>query len=274
MQLRKLGFCGADDSVSPRALGVIYQAFPLVEFGVLFRPDKEGEPRYASKEWVDEVSEVAAKTSMTLAAHLCGMRVNQLLDGDDAFIATLHSKGFRRIQINATAVNGVDTSNLASSLPHLTQIITNYQDQFEFIIQKNQETEPLWNGLLQFYIKNDSGSNSGSGSNSDSDSTCTNNHGTVLPSNVTMLVDESKGTGLLASSWPQPPTEYNIGYAGGIGPNNIENVLTNIVTVTGDKLFWIDMESSLRTIDTHGNDTFDLNKCFSCIDSVYKFLKI
>ncbi len=40
MKLRKLGFCGADDSVSPRMLGVICNSYPNVEFGVLFRPDK------------------------------------------------------------------------------------------------------------------------------------------------------------------------------------------------------------------------------------------
>lgn len=39
-RLRKLGFCGADDSVSPNFLGLICQSYPFVEFGVLFRPDK------------------------------------------------------------------------------------------------------------------------------------------------------------------------------------------------------------------------------------------
>ncbi len=38
--LRKLGFCGVDDSVSPEALGMIFHSYPFVEFGVLFRPDK------------------------------------------------------------------------------------------------------------------------------------------------------------------------------------------------------------------------------------------
>ena len=50
---------------------------------------------------------------MTLAAHLCGARVNEVLDGNDDFVAILYDLGFRRIQINATAVNGVDTSNFA-----------------------------------------------------------------------------------------------------------------------------------------------------------------
>ena len=31
---------------------------------------------------------------------------------------------------------------------------------------------------------------------------------------------------------------------------------------------WIDMESSLRTIDAKGNDIFDMNKVFRCIEAV------
>jgi hypothetical protein len=38
--LRKLGLCGADDSISPSILGLLCQAYPFVEFGILFRPDK------------------------------------------------------------------------------------------------------------------------------------------------------------------------------------------------------------------------------------------
>ena len=39
-KLRLVGFCGADDSVHPHFLGLISQAYPFVEFGILFRPDK------------------------------------------------------------------------------------------------------------------------------------------------------------------------------------------------------------------------------------------
>jgi hypothetical protein len=39
-KLRAIGFCGVDDSVHPNLLGIIANAYPLVEFGVLFRPDK------------------------------------------------------------------------------------------------------------------------------------------------------------------------------------------------------------------------------------------
>ena len=88
-----------------------------------------------------------------------------------------------------------------------------------------------------------------------------------LPSNVAMLVDESKGTGVLASSWPSPSNGYNIGYAGGIGPANIQTVLTDVQAAAQGRDIWIDMESSLRSIKD-GKDVFDLDKCYRCIEAV------
>jgi hypothetical protein len=178
---------------------------------------------------------------MTLAAHLCGTRVNEVLDGDDSFLSSLYALGFHRVQINATAVNGVDTSDLEGAVPKLLSLIEKH-DNLEFIIQKNGETKPLWHGILELPAG--------------------------VPKNVTMLVDESKGTGILASSWPQPPVNYDIGYAGGIGPSNIKSVLQDVMVAGNGREIWIDMESSLRTIDTNGNDAFDLNKCFQCINAV------
>ena len=60
--LHALGFCGADDSVDPHLLLLISKAYPFVEWGVLFRPDKVGTPRYASDEWVERLS-LAARSS-------------------------------------------------------------------------------------------------------------------------------------------------------------------------------------------------------------------
>lgn len=249
MSLRALGFCGADDSVSPKLLGVICQSYPFVEFGVLFRPDLEGQPRYGTASWVQRLGEVASKSNgrMKLAAHLCGGRVMEVLRGNDAFVSTLPALGFKRVQINATAVNGVDTSSLVAAVPAVAALMARHPE-LEFILQKNDETEPLWRGLLE-----------GDGENM----------GAVgcLPSNVTMLVDESKGTGVLASSWPSPPEGYNIGYAGGIGPANIQTVLKDVTTAAQGRDMWIDMESSLRSTKD-GKDVFDLDKCYQCIEAV------
>jgi phosphoribosylanthranilate isomerase len=247
--LRALGFCGADDSVSPRLLGVYSHMYPYVEFGVLFRPDKEGEPRYASSAWVQELAAVAGKFNgtMKLAGHLCGSRVNEVLEGDDSFLTSLSKLGFQRVQINATAVNGVDVSRLAESVDSFLTVVTKHPE-LEFILQKNEETQPLWESILQ------------------RDSDMAGKAG-YLPSNVSMLVDESKGTGISPSSWPEPPEEYRIGYAGGIGPKNIEKVLGDVIEAGKGKAIWIDMESSLRS-QKNDKDVFDLDKCYHVIEAV------
>mmetsp|Transcript_33336 Transcript_33336/g.49038 ORF Transcript_33336/g.49038 Transcript_33336/m.49038 type:complete len:304 (+) Transcript_33336:93-1004(+) len=253
-----VGFCGADDSVDPNLLGLISHAYPFVEFGVLFRPDKEGEPRYASYEWVRKLSTVASRSSpspneMRLAAHLCGSRVNDVLKGNGSFLSTLIDLGFQRVQINATAVNGVDTSELGSHAETLYNVMKLYAHKLQFIIQKNEETRPLWEGLLQHH------------KDSSSDDIGTS---LLLPSNVSMLLDESKGTGMLSKSFPPPPIGYNVGYAGGIGPENIKSVLRQITEVVPeDRSVWVDMESSLRSTK-NGVDVFDLDKCYKCISVV------
>jgi len=184
---------------------------------------------------------------MTLAAHFCGIRVNEILSGNDKFLSTLPSLGFKRVQINATAVNGVDTSNLSGSVLALSALMAKYP-QLEFIIQKNEETKPLWKGLL-LSEESDCGVKG------------------YLPSNVTMLLDESKGTGILSNAWPQPPQQYDIGYAGGIGPTNIVKVLSDVIEAGNGRDIWIDMESSLRS-SKDGSDIFDLNKCYECVKAV------
>jgi len=184
---------------------------------------------------------------MNLAAHLCGGRVREVLDGDDTFISTLPALGFKRVQINATAKNDVDTSNLASSVTSLALLMARHTE-IEFILQKNQETRLLWEGILQ------------------SDGEIFAQSG-KLPPNVTLILDESMGTGKLRSSWPPPPREYNVGYAGGIGPTNIKDVINKLTEISGGFPIWIDMESSLRSIKNE-KDVFDLEKCYECIDEL------
>jgi adenine/guanine phosphoribosyltransferase-like PRPP-binding protein len=235
--LRALGFCGADDSVHPNHLVMLASNYPLVEFGILFRPDKEGQPRYATTMWVEKLAALKPR-SMKLAAHLCGARVNEVLGGDSTFLEKVASWGFSRVQINATAVNGVDTSNMAGKVPFVMKVFDEFP-KLEFILQKNAETRPLWQGVL------DAG----------------------IPENVSMLVDESKGTGVAASSWPSPSPDYRVGYAGGIGPHNVRSVLEEINKVAANETVWIDMESSLRSFK-NDKDVFDLDKCFDVIETV------
>lgn len=259
MNLDAVGFCGVDDSVHPNQVVLYATSYPLVEFGVLFRPDKEGQPRYPSKKWVELLSKaVAASNSfnvgfappLKLAAHLCERRVDEVLRGDDSFVKKLYKWGFKRVQINATAVNGVDTSvfepNPFVAVRNLLSI-ANRHPELEFILQKNEETMPLWNGVLEIVIISNK----------------------EFPSNVSFLLDESKGTGVLPEEWAPMPLDmgYKVGYAGGIGPSNLSDVLSKIEeanTESGGRSFWIDMESSLRS-QKNGKDVFDLDKCYQVI---------
>lgn len=67
-----------------------------------------------------------------------------------------------------------------------------------------------------------------------------------------LLFDPSGGRGIGGHAWPSPPPATRMGYAGGIGPDNIEQVLDQVAPLGAA---WIDMESGVRT-----DDRFDLDK--------------
>lgn len=134
---RFIGFCGIDDTVDPELLRCISAQYPFVEWGVLFRPDKAGTPRYASDSYVDGrllLAYLKSNHSMNLAAHFCGERVNEVLRGDDKFVKKLQGQGFNRIQINATAINGVNTEHMESKVALVRSVIV-ANPSVEFIIQ-------------------------------------------------------------------------------------------------------------------------------------------
>lgn len=252
VNLRFLGFCGVDDSVDPREMVALSRKYPTLEWGVLFRPDKEGTPRYASMEWLKRLSCVSARTNIRLAAHLCGHRVDDLLNGDMNFVSTLFTRyGFKRFQINATKVNGVDTSKLSQQALVLQEIIQ-ANKHIEFIIQRNEETQPLWMPLISWLEAQGEAER---------------------PSNVSFLFDSSCGLGILGTSWPVAPSMgINFGYAGGIGPTNIDEQLNLMARSAPGRVLWVDMESSLRSKkkDEAGTDIdiFDLDKVKVCIQKV------
>lgn len=139
--------------------------------------------------------------------------------------------------VNATAANGVDTSRLAQQVPLLKRVIL-ATPELEWIIQKNTETIPLWSGL------------------------CAQDP----PPNMSVLNDASMGLGVAITTFEDPPSIHDAprgcGYAGGIGPENVMQMLTAVAKVAQGTPVWIDMESSLRTVRSgEGVDIFDLEKC-------------
>ena len=84
--------------------------------------------------------------------------------------------------------------------------------------------------------------------------------------NIVALFDSSGGRGL-PGKW-RAPIEIPCGYAGGLGPDNIEKELISISKVAGDEFIWIDMESKIRYFDEYNIDYMDLNACRQVIQSV------
>jgi len=152
-----------------------------------------------------------------LSAHLCGKWVSDANNGRFTFLEDDWFGFFGRIQLN------MDKSTLLKVL--------------------NRETN-LWNctfdkpiilgGPYQKNIVTD----------------VFDSHG------VSPIFDCSGGRGILTDQWPSPLLGKFCGYAGGLGPDNIEEQLVKIESVVGDAEIWIDMESSLRN-----KDQFDLEKC-------------
>jgi len=78
---------------------------------------------------------------------------------------------------------------------------------------------------------------------------------------VDWLFDQSGGRGVVPGSWPVENGDRLVGYAGGLGPNNVATLIKSITAMR----YWIDMESGVRD----ENDRFDLNKCRAVCEAVY-----
>lgn len=245
MRLRYLGFCGVDDSVSVEALLQLSAICPVVEWGLLFRSDRQGEPRYASPALVHRLSEAVAGSNVRLAAHLCGDYCEDvLLRGDCSKVEMLIGCGFKRFQLNPTKANNVHLAvgDEAKYVTNVRSLMARFPT-VEFILQANEETRALTSSMLALEKEE-------------------------IPHNMSLLFDASCGTGVEISAIPAPIQGVPCGYAGGIGPLNLRKIVHAISQVVGDGAVWLDMESSLRRISADKADVFDLDACRSCIDTI------
>ena len=251
MSLHRLGLCGCDDSVDPSLLSAIASRWPRAEFGVLFRPGREGEPRYPTRAWLETFALAGSKTSppMQLAGHLCGSAVDAVLkNGDVSFVRdTLVPYGFRRVQLNATATNGCETARDAEAMAAAAATVRAACDavpEVEWIVQANDETKPLWETLL------DEGD---------------------VPANLSMLWDASCGKGVEIDATrvgDARATGVPAGYAGGLNRENIKEVLAALRSgVAKGRSIWMDMETGLRSI-IDDEERFDVNKAWAVCAAV------
>jgi len=84
---------------------------------------------------------------------------------------------------------------------------------------------------------------------------------------VDWLFDRSGGRGEVPTYWPvtMSTNPAFCGYAGGIGPENVVEVLEQIIKwKMPGKPYWIDMEGKIRS-----HDFIDLDKCEAVLKAVY-----
>ena len=242
MIIDRITITGADDSVDPEQLVTLSEKYPFVEWGILVSKTSSGKARFPSENWLSRLAVVYGEKRMKLSAHICGRWVREILMGSTAPIDSLDPwmPIFHRIQINTHA-------ELMQKQPNefIDLVKTYFHD-------KGKQTIIQWdnvNGheLLYMLCQQDI--------------------------NAVPLFDMSHGAGILPAKWPHRLAKPNscwepfyCGYAGGLGPEHIQEKIQDIShVVDGDNFsaigkdvpVWLDMETKVRS---NNDSIFDLEK--------------
>jgi phosphoribosylanthranilate isomerase len=236
MKIIKMTATGADNSVSPKSLLELSERYPFVEWGILFSKNKENSLRYSSLSWIKDFCEIIKDKKVNTSGHICGSYCRELLLGkENIFLErSFILNAFQRFQLNFNAAfSKIDYLNFPLLLKkyNLRDII--------FILQMNSDKSYGVLDVVRKQVK------------------------------VNVFFDKSGGKGFVPFAWPTLIDGVLCGYAGGLGPNNIEEELKKIENVVGNNEIWIDMESGVRSED---NLTFDLNKVEFCLNAVKKYI--
>ena len=254
MKIDRVTVTGADESIEPRQLYELSEEFPFVEWGILVSKKSEGTKKFPGIDWLYEFSllktRFEAETGQTLNAscHICGRWMRDLLMGGEQFI---QDRGgwldrFQRIQINTHAETlDIDKDAFIAILKKIVSHEAYITKQF--IIQQDGVND----GLLHLCI--------------------------AAGIDAVPLFDMSHGEGISPDSWPEPIFDSEdldnrmryCGYAGGLGPDNLESELRCIARATetyganNSQSIWIDMETKVRS---HNDQEFNLNKVRTCLE--------
>ena len=212
---------GADDRTRPTDLCELSEEFPFVEWGLLLSASRMGAPRYPSRSWLHDFENVMSTTPdrMHHAMHFCGQCTRDTLAGDPRWFDGIHPD---RIQLNGFATPSTDAFLV------LARRLTEERPRFGFILQARDARVLEATAVAVAEIGS---------------------------SRTAVLYDPSGGRGITTTEWPTLAAVH-MGYAGGLGPANVEAVLKLLLSNTARGPFWIDMETRVRTGDAE--DKLDL----------------
>lgn len=223
--LTHITLTGVDDHTDIAAVATLSHRYSLVEWGFLYSPKRQGNGgRYPSIDTLRKAFKTLP-SNVRVALHVCGSGVPNLLAGEpvvtELVVAVARRSG--RVQLNFSQ----SSDNL--DLDALSDLLDRFHGM-DFIIQHNEANQSVWAKLFS--------------------------HGNCLA-----LFDSSGGRGIECGAWPAPMKGFNCGYAGGLGPDNLDVEMPRIRAAAHGTVFWIDMEGKLRTQD----DVFDLARAESCL---------
>ena len=244
MKLIKVTITGADESVTANDLFQIWRKRRFVEWGILRSKKRQGKPRYPN-DWL--VSNFINRGPfVSFAGHLCGEWACDAVEGPFLW-AIEHNEewqGFNRIQINV----GVP------SRARFQRVIDLALRTGKPIIVQIDSMERLREDAIRYML----------------DGACD----PLVTERVHFLLDASGGTGKPLTEFKEPPTGVDnfIGYAGGINPDNVRDVLTRLTALPGDRPFWIDVESGVRS-EHNDRSIFDKDKVLALLDIASEFVE-
>ncbi len=230
----KVMITGADDGVDPHELTLLSFKYPFVEWGVLRgSADREGKNRYPSLDWYEEFCK-----ELQLSSEVFG-------------VAHLCGARARKPGAFEGILSGVQL-NLAGEIGDEDEFCSwVHTCKIPVILQVPNMDRAV--DVELSYIARYAHS----------------------PRRLGYLVDASGGTGRWDKTVWRPPHEAirRIGYAGGIGPDNVVAALSTVWSVinahdcaAAHGKVWIDMESGVRT-----HDRFDLNKVESVLEQAARW---
>ena len=215
-------FTGVDDRTDFDELIYVAGKYPFVEFGILVGSQTgQDNPIFPSLFLVDRLRKTLPSDRISI--HLCGKYARAVASPTlEERLPRIYdiSNGFGRIQVNLHG--DTDNTNRVTVDPGYLLSFANHSSASRVILQHRSG----WKDVPLIHHK------------------------------IEYLFDLSEGSGLEGfDHWPEPPNNMRVGYAGGIGPHNINQAI-KFANMHPDHPIWIDMESKVRTSDYW----FDMDK--------------
>ncbi len=217
MNLNRVTITGADDFSDIPEMLELSKKYWFLEWGILVSKRQTGTSRFPTIKWINDFTAAVkdCRYPIKVSMHICGRWVREILLGtcDVRELPTCLDIA-QRIQLNTHAQVHESTVRMLQALSLLD--IPHYSK--EFIFQADGVNEHLAQVALSGAF------------------------------NTSLLFDKSGGAGILPDSWPLQVPHMRCGYAGGLGPDNVEAQIRKIESLA-TKPYWIDMEKKVRTSD-------------------------